>query len=214
VPRRLTQTLITAAFGTVLLAGCSGGSSSADPTDLPNVEPSSSAPTTSSHSPSPTSSRPSTQTPTTKTAQPNGDAGAPGVPAAARKHTKAGAEAFVRYYFAELNRAWSTPKAGLLAPLSLATCRTCHNYEDTARGGEQRGEHLDGSTTTVKSVAVAQWDSGQTVQLTTKRHQNGVKAIDSAGNVLKSIAPRSLQDRMVLSWTRGGWRTQSIEVVE
>ena len=42
------------------------------------------------------------------------------MPPAAKAHTKAGAEAFVRAYFAVVNRAWTTPSTSGLAELRKA----------------------------------------------------------------------------------------------
>ena len=47
----------------------------------------------------------------------------PNIPPPARAHTPAGAEAFTRYFFAQLNRSWSTADPSLLPPpVPTASC--------------------------------------------------------------------------------------------
>ena len=47
------------------------------------------------------------------------------VPAAAREQTEKGAEAFVRFFFDEVNQAWTKPASGLVAGQSESGCQFC-----------------------------------------------------------------------------------------
>lgn len=212
MPRRLTPTLV-AAFGAVLLAGCSGGTSSADPTDLPNVEPSSSAPATSSDSPSPTtSSRASSPASTTKSAQPNGDAGAPGVPAAARKHTKAGAEAFARHYVDVINETGVHPKTGKLEPLATEGCKSCHNYAGNVSYLVKHDEHNAGPAAEVRRTSSRLAPPGMRAWVLL--NQLPVRVLDRSGNVVRT--EQRVNDVALvfdLGWKPGeGWRAKEIFV--
>ena len=213
MPRRLTPTLVAAAFGVVLLAGCSGGPSSADPTDLPNVEPSSSAPATSSDSPSPTTSpSPSSPTSTTKSAQPNGDAGAPGVPAAARKHTKTGAEAFARHYVAVINETGIHPATGKLEPLATEGCKSCHNYAGNVRYLVKHHEHNAGPAAEVQRTSSRSGPPGMRAWVLL--NQLPVRVLDRSGSVVRT-EQRVNNVALVfdLGWEPGGgWRAKEIFV--
>jgi hypothetical protein len=47
------------------------------------------------------------------------------IPSAAQVHDAFGAAAFVRFYYAQLNRSWSLPDDQLLVALSDPACGTC-----------------------------------------------------------------------------------------
>jgi Family of unknown function (DUF6318) len=116
-----------------VLAGCSDADSDEPPdSGLPSKsEASSPSPTTPTSEPSPTG--------------PTGPS-APELPAAAKKHTKAGAIAFVRYYLDLLNYATHTGDVGPINRYSQDDCVGCQDdarfYEALyARGGWAKGLH-------------------------------------------------------------------------
>ena len=103
----------------ILLAGC-GGDAKPDPSSSSTTG---SAPTTTTAAPT-TSASPTTASPTTD----------PNIPAAARAHTPAGAEAFVRYFYRAAEHRLDPPARRDLVPAlpSLPSCKTCTAFEKTA----------------------------------------------------------------------------------
>ena len=128
VKKTSTALLAVPLAASMLLAACGvdskpGASSSSTATSLTTTA----APTTTA---SPTATA-------TRTTDRN-------IPAAARAHTPAGAEAFTRYFFAQLNSSWSTADPWLLPPLSEPGCKTCGAFTASAAQYHARKQHYKG----------------------------------------------------------------------
>jgi len=176
----------------MLLSGCGGDAK-------PGATPSSTSaasPTTSS----PATSSPATSSPATD----------PNIPAAARAHTPAGAEAFVRYFYSQLNIAWSTPKSGLIAALSLPTCKTCAALEGSAVDLASKHQHYAGEVFAVGTVGAI----GDSEVLVTGEQPAGA-VIDINGSVVRSKAKAEKAKFIVtLAWSSGGWRVREMKVLQ
>ena len=127
----MKKTPVAILAASILLSACGGGAK-------PDPSSSTSSPTTSTSAPT-VSVSPTTAGPTID----------PNIPAAARAHTPAGAEAFVRYFYSQLNIAWSKPQAGLIAGLSAKTCKTCAALEGTAWDLTAKRQHYQGEALTI-----------------------------------------------------------------
>ena len=184
----------------MLLAGCGGDTK-------PNASPSSTAgssPTTTTPAPTTTSGSP------TSTARPKTD---PNIPATARAHTPAGAAAFVRYFHDQLNVAWSQPRAGLLTPLSLPSCKTCRALEDNAAEMVATHRHMRGDTVRIDSVDPGDRVSNgdQTVVITGEQLKTSV--VNSNGKRVRNIALSKIRSLATIRWTAAGWRVSEIKVL-
>ena len=200
----------------VVLTGCGtadkpspppGAGGTAPSATTPRADPT--GPPTTGTSPSSGTSSPTTSTPT-KT---SGGAGAAGVPAAARHNTKTGAEAFVRYYLAQFNRAWSEPRSGLLTPLSTSTCKTCAAYEKVAKDAERKQEFLDGPSVTISSVTVTEVTKG-TATVYVNMINNRRNVVNRSGKVLRTGKRGTEQDKFELMSSDNGWRVGKIFVAK
>ncbi len=65
------------------------------------------------------------------------------VPAAAREKSEAGAEAFTRYFFEQVNVAWTEPRPGLIASLSDPDCEFCSTTEKAAAALQQANQRYE-----------------------------------------------------------------------
>ncbi len=74
------------------------------------------------------------------------------VPAEAKVHTAFGAVAFVRFYFAQVNRAFTEADPGALTGLSDPECGTCRNYAATASKFAVDGQRIRGMAVRVISA--------------------------------------------------------------
>jgi Family of unknown function (DUF6318) len=175
----------------MLLAGCSEGAQAGAPSSSTTGAP-----------PTPTAAPATTATATAKTDL--------NIPAAARAHTPAGAEAFVRYYFEQLNVALATPKAGLVSALSVPTCKTCSAYEGIAVDLASKGQHYRGDAMAVKTVG----SIGESEVLVIGEQPSG-SVIDTKGNVVKSRT-QGQNSKLVLTvpWSHEGWRIHEIQVMK
>ena len=184
----------------ILLSGCGG-----DP--KPDVSPSSTtapSPTTSTSSPTTTSASP------TSTAGPTSD---PNIPAAARANTPAGAAAFVKYFYGQLNVAWGQPRAGLLAPLSLPECKTCSTLEDTSSEMVVKHQRMIGDTARIDSVDPGDTESNGDQRVIITGAQLATSVVDSNGQKVRDIPPDRIRFLATTRWTASGWRVSEIKVL-
>ncbi|HEY8653627.1 MAG TPA: DUF6318 family protein [Dermatophilaceae bacterium] len=174
----------------MLLAGC-GGDAKPD----------------SSSSSTPTSTPTTTAVPTT-TASPTTD---PNIPVAARAHTPAGAEAFVRYFYSQVNTAWTKPSAGLISALSSSGCLSCDALEATAADLVKKRQHYDGPPVTIVTVgSIGESSPGhpEVVVQSIQEHRN-VK--DVAGHIVLTDNREPGKFVVMLDWTDHGWSFATVK---
>jgi hypothetical protein len=82
------------------------------------------------------------------------------LPASARPGTSRGLDAFVRYFFEQLNASFETQNPELIRRLSSPDCATCENY---ARSLGMDGNHILGDTFTNLEVAAPPVQSAGTI---------------------------------------------------
>jgi hypothetical protein len=179
--------------GVVLLGGCD---SDEPPTSGPTPTPSS---TTSSTSPSP----PATPTPTPSNTST--------IPAAARKNTPEGAEAFLKFYFSAANEAWTTPDVSLIQRLGTRGCEFCTRTEDAAVYLEEHGERYAEDPVTVLSVKAFGGAPTGEQYLAVKFRQNAVAVVDAKGAVARSDPEAVITGNAALRWTSGRWLLRGVE---
>jgi hypothetical protein len=75
------------------------------------------------------------------------------VPEPAKAKTPQGADAFVRFFFAQMNLAFASGEGGLIMAFSNEQCVACRGYEDAVATERQAGRHLLDDTFNVKEVA-------------------------------------------------------------
>jgi len=159
---------------TILLAGCGGGAK-------PDPSPSS---TTGSLTTATTNATPTTPAPTTTAfATTNVPKIDPNIPAAARAHTPAGAEAFVKYFIQRSNEAWTGPHAGILAPLCQASAIACTGLERDATRLAKEGHHYDGDPVTIQFIGVLDATNPENYVVLANLVQEPRNEVDTAGKV-------------------------------
>ena len=191
----MKKTPVAILAASILLSACGGGAK-------PDPSASSSLPTTSASAPT-VSVSPTTAGPTSD----------PNIPAAARAHTPAGAAAFVKYFYDQLNVAWGQPMAGLLEPLSLAECKTCRTLEDTAINMVAKHQHMRGDTARISSVDPGVTEPNGDQSLTISGSQLATSVLDTNGQKVRDIPQDKIRFRATTRWTDSGWRVSEIKVL-
>lgn len=195
---RRSAALASTALVTSLLAGCNG-----DTTD-PTTSTTSSSTTTS------TSGSTTSSSTTSTTASPTAQVPVkPKFPAAAKKQTAEGAEAFVLYFYALTNYAFQTAEGGLLKQLSTPDCRACANYESSIRSLINQKSRYAGQILVVEGVQSAISDM-QDPLILLKGKQLEVPILDEHGNEHEGSPAEAANYRVDLSWTAGGWRVHQV----
>lgn len=192
-----------AAIGLVLVvAGCTSGGVSGPPTGTGGSTSAvtSAVPTTATAS--------VTSSGTDPTASPTGTAMPlpTDLPAAAREHSAAGAEAFVRFFFAQVNRAWTRPEAGLLSPLCLSTSKGCAALEETAADLVRKRQRYDGDPGTLMTVVAMGSGAPPEISVDVRGTQESRNVIDAEGSVVLSDPRKPTHFQIDLRWLPDGWR--------
>ncbi|MDC5697645.1 hypothetical protein OO014_10275 [Intrasporangium calvum] len=181
---------------TVTLAGCAAESAAPQPAGTAPGAPAVSRSVTISEATGPTPAPP------TSTA-PNFPAG---VPVAARKHTKAGAVAFVRHYVDQLNVAWTTPDPEAIRDLcDVRVSKACAANLKDAEAYKRDGLRYSGTPAHTKSIAPLGVEPDQTHRILWTGVQLRNDLVDSKEKVIQSYPREELRLAFFLRWTDSGW---------
>ena len=138
----------------------------------------------------------------------------PNIPAAARAHTIAGAEAFVRYYIDQWNVAWAAPRAGILSPLCQASSKACAANEQTATRLAREGHRYDGNPVTIKFIGVldaTKHDQYQVLANLVQEHRN---EIDKSGKIYLTDRREDFRVNVELMYTAHAWSVATMKTVK
>ena len=183
------------ACGLGALAGCTGEA------DDPAVTGNGTGGAEATTSASPSSPPPTTTTPTTATSTP-----AVQIPEAARAHTKAGAEAFVKFYLDRVNAAWTTPEAGLLTSLGDSGCLTCKAFEkEAAELVSKRHRYAKAPAIYTKVEAFGAVTNEGRRRVRVLGVQQRVDIVDSSGNVVSTDPRKPIAVTAVTMWQGDRW---------
>ena len=176
----------------LLLSGCGGSVPPTEPVTAPPLAQSDS--TTVASSGTPTSSA------TTAVEDPF----LARIPKAARPNTQAGAEAFAKFYYEQVAKAWMKPDPALLDSLQNDGCKTCSAFRSTAEYLRKRGQRYASSPLTIKGTSVYAFIEG-------KKHiavtvlANEAKIIDRKGRSVETVAAEGTQVFVLSLAFEGHW---------
>ena len=165
-----------------------------------------SPPASSSPPAASTSAAPSASASVTPSARPPSD-----IPAAAREKSDKGAEAFVRYFFDQVNTAWTTPHAGLITTLSDPNCDFCAKTEGTASFLVREGQKYQTDPVTLRSIEPLSGAPGDQTYLYCELTQNRSSIIESNGEVVTTDPRKDAFFNVAAKWTRSGWVIFGVE---
>lgn len=205
VRRRTAALVLTSAVSLLGGAACSSAPmGDADPA-TGAVLPAGPASAASSATPSPST--------TTRTVA--AVAGPAPLPAMARARTRKGAEAFVRHFLAEYNRAVTTPVAGLLDPLSISSCKSCVGFAEDIHELIEDQERYAVAPLRVDGVTCVACGSrqGKTWFVYAWIFSNAVEIFDRRGDVVQAMESSSDVLAFDVQWHEGTWKAARIRVV-
>ena len=192
--------VVAGVCATALVAGCSE-SDGAGPTASPSASESSASPSPSeSASPSATASPSPTET--------------SDIPAAARKQTPAGAEAFLAYYVERANASWTEPNDQILGPISTTKCEFCNGINETATYLVEHDERYRSDPIAIRKVEAFGGAPSGDQYLSFEFIQNAVDVVGRDGQVKRSDPSVVGRSYARLRWSAGGWKLFGIERAE
>jgi hypothetical protein len=136
------------------------------------------------------------------------------LPDAAKAHNAKGAEAFVSYFIATLNKAWTKPDASLFTGLCrFETSKSCTAYRKTAADLEKKQRRYDGDPVSVARVgALNVLDGHQRVDF--QGYQERRSVLDETGKVVLTDPREPSHLMFYLDWTDSGWLIHDVKLVK
>jgi hypothetical protein len=132
------------------------------------------------------------------------------LPTAAKARTAVGADAFVRFFFAQLNTAFSASRPEIITQLSNAECETCMTYRRSLTAARDNGTVIQGDSFVIDDVAAAPLQAlGTLVDVT--GHVPARKLVTTTGQVKQSLAPDGRFPLTVaVKWIDGRWLVSAV----
>lgn len=132
------------------------------------------------------------------------------MPAAAKVKSEAGAIAFAKYYFAQVNRAWTVPDPELIVPLGEPGCSTCAEFEKTAKNLKSERTKYAADPVTCGSVLAVSGAPKDHQLLHASVAQHKVDVINQSGDVVTTDQAKDLNLVVELIWKADEWRIWDI----
>ena len=136
------------------------------------------------------------------------------VPSAARQMTAAGAAAFARFFYDEVNRAYAIADAGPIRALSDSECSTCSNFAGAVQSLADKQQHLQGLAVRVLTAeAPPEQDGLVAVSVTADAPPRQVLAAD--GSVVdRGVAEPPYRLTVFVKRSADGWRIRAVQRVK
>lgn len=133
------------------------------------------------------------------------------VPSAATVHDSFGAAAFVRFYYAQLNRAYSTADAAPLAGLADPACGTCRSYSEAMSDLRRKGQRIEGDSIRIVSAEAPPEANGY-VAVDLFFVVPARKVVSTSGQVLESLPQsRQLHKTVYVMHVTSGWLVRAVK---
>jgi len=133
----------------------------------------------------------------------------PTPPAAARKHTSAGASEFVRFYIDLINAAYRTGSSEPLRTYADDECDSCSSIADAVDRIYDSGGSASGGLLTVADLTASSVASGITPTVDSRVEISPFKELNSAGETLDTAPGKRDHLLFELRWS-SGWTVVSI----
>ena len=124
--------------------------------------------------------------------------------------TPEGAVAFVRFYFDQVNKAYTAPDNTLLPPLGESGCKSCAALQSNADEYVSLGHRYASKGVEVRDVAAAEGAPGGQQFVTFMLHQLEASVVDSTGQVVSTKEDQEVERKMLLLWKGDRWSVVDI----
>ena len=135
------------------------------------------------------------------------------VPPEARVNSDAGAIAFTRHFFAQVNKAYTTPQSGLISPLSAPSCKSCFTFESNSRKYVAEGHRHTLEPIDVVDVSVAPDKAeGMDFTLDVVIRQRPSRILTREGTVVETLLEKQGVLAVDVKRHEGEWLVTSIKM--
>lgn len=125
------------------------------------------------------------------------------VPSEAKKQNNAGAVAFVKYYFEQVNAGFDTGEYANLVTLSDAGCIVCRSTVGDIAFAYSQGK-IEGGKVKISDVK-AENTKGDLTSVSMQYETEKYTEVDADGDLLFSVAERDLAFVVQLKWVEDHW---------
>jgi hypothetical protein len=129
--------------------------------------------------------------------------------------TPQGASEFVRFFYAEISRAYQARDPEIIRALVLPSCKTCKLYIDSVTELRDKNQHFAGGGFKI-NFAVAPADTGSvaTARVDVGLDYGGGAFVDSAGKILsRETSQKGIEEQVALSRVGEAWRVVTVRQV-
>jgi hypothetical protein len=139
----------------------------------------------------------------------------PPLPAAAAEPTRAGAEAFLRYFFEVYNYSYDSLDSRQMQRISLSGCKYCAAVVRDVRSAVADGLRYRDGLVSVTAVVAAPGDVKKGLIVSSTLVQTGGTVLTTDGQVWETSAPVPLVrvDALVI-WSGSAWQMRGVDVLE
>ena len=201
--RRLTAAL---ALSALALSGCSGDTNGDGTSTTSSVKPTVIDPTGSS---SPTS-----ESPTSSSASSTTEAAPDGPPEEAKANTKEGAEAFAKWYYEQVGKAWVSADSKTISNFANESCKACQGFVTKVDENRQKGWKADRNPYTV-SIEKSIDDPDKDVRVVSLDVAEQQYTYTGEAGDKHPVAIKEPRYSIVVTtrWKDGEWRTDHMAMV-
>jgi hypothetical protein len=136
----------------------------------------------------------------------------PVLPDAAKAGTRAGAEAFFRYFWDVYNYSYASLDTAPLKAISESTCKFCTDAAEGIQLQSRRGGRFEGGAVTVKTIVVTPGDVKTGLVANSVIDQALSRVLGADGQVERQVpADAGVRVDAAVAWDGKGWRLLGID---
>jgi hypothetical protein len=136
------------------------------------------------------------------------------VPAAARAHTEAGAQAFAAYYLSTYSQAAVRADSGPLSTLSEKACGGCKSLIDLIDGYRAKKQHVERASLVIDDSSLRPDSSPNRPVVDVLAKDEKKRVLNADGSVAKTVAGANINFRLTLNWEQDSWKVRDLRVVQ
>ena len=193
--------LAAAVTAAVTIAGCTAES------PMPPATTSPVTPTSASTTAAGTTTSTTTVAPTS-----TGPAFPAGLPEAAKKKNKAGAEAFVRHFVSVVNASWRDPDPEGIRALCSGISKSCDRYVSLAEDMKAKGRRYSGDAVRVARLT-SLGDVNGAKRIFASVDVLGARVVAKDGTVVSQDKSETVKNMFFVIWGPVGWVIQEVRNV-
>jgi hypothetical protein len=139
----------------------------------------------------------------------------PALPDAATKPTRAGAAAFLRYFFAIYNYSFASLDSSAIERISAESCRFCQGVRKDVQSAKEQGLRFEGAEIAVVAAVAAPGEARKGLVVNGSIDQRVGRSVDRSGAIRRELAAANgVRVDAGVRWTDRGWIVFAVALPE